>query len=104
MIHYRDEFESTEQIIDVDFAMVYVILQQEALLRIIELFTKISTSFQYVSYQFTCELITVCFFNMKEQVSVFAIMKQFDFDAKQLQIRFWIIKGHIAGIPFHSKN
>jgi len=46
MIHYRDEFQSTEQVLYVNFAMVYVILQQEALLRVMDLFSRISHSLQ----------------------------------------------------------
>lgn len=48
MIHYRDEFESTEQIIDINFAMLYVMLHQEALLKAIDLLSSISSSLEWV--------------------------------------------------------
>ena len=61
MLLYRDEFESTEQIIDVNFAMVYVILHQEALLKALDLFNIISASFQLVLpiYCFTILLFLI---------------------------------------------
>ena len=75
MIHYRDEFESTEQIIDVNFAMVYVILQQEAILRVMDLLSTISSSFEYVSVLFCIHLIT---FVILQNVIVFCDSTNFN--------------------------
>eukprot|EP00794_Sanderia_malayensis_P015967 gene15967-17573_t len=83
MVLYRDEFESTEQIIKFKFAMVYVLLHQEALLKILELVNKIVASINFGELEPKLEKVSSAIESRKDE-SITSLEKKKPSDNKNV--------------------